>query len=256
MNQASKEHILRNISQDVRYDGRTKTQYRHIEITTDVSHTAEGSAQIRIGDTVVIAGVKLALEKPYPDTPNKGNLMVNAELLPIASDKFEMGPPSMDSIELARVVDRTVRESGAIDLQALCVTHGEQVWSVMCDVCPLNNAGNLFDAASLAVAVALQQAVFPAITEDGVDYKTKTKNKLPLSDVPLSVTVWKIGDEFIVDPTEAEQEAFDARLTVGMLSDGHICALQKGGDGVLSVDDAKTMVGIAQDAAKHLRSLL
>jgi len=53
----------------------------------------EGSALVKIGDTEVIAGVKMSIDKPYEDTPDQGNLIVNVELLPLASPTFEPGPP-------------------------------------------------------------------------------------------------------------------------------------------------------------------
>src|SRR3989338_7450214 len=112
---ANKETIYQLASEGKRMYGRSLEEYRKpIEIETDISWTAEGSARVRIGDTVVLAGVKMALEKPYNDTPDEGGIMVNAELLPLSSPDFEPGPPSIDGIELARVTDRGIREAKAI----------------------------------------------------------------------------------------------------------------------------------------------
>ena len=58
----------------------------------------------------VIVGVKVGVAAPTPDSPDKGNLMVTAELLPLSSPRFELGPPRFDAIELGRVIDRGVRE--------------------------------------------------------------------------------------------------------------------------------------------------
>ena len=62
-----------------------------------------------------LCGVKVGTGEPFEDTPNDGVLTVNAELVPVASPNFEPGPPNEDSIELARVVDRGISESHAID---------------------------------------------------------------------------------------------------------------------------------------------
>ena len=48
--------------------------------------------------------------------------MTNCEMLPMADPSFEPGPPSEDSIELARVVDRGIRESQLIDLDKLNIS--------------------------------------------------------------------------------------------------------------------------------------
>jgi exosome complex component RRP42 len=67
---------------------------------------AEGSAEVRLGKTLAIAGVKTSIGTPFADTPDMGVMIVNAEFLPIASPTFEPGPPDENAIELARVIDR------------------------------------------------------------------------------------------------------------------------------------------------------
>src|SRR3989338_9860104 len=148
-----KELVLQN----KRLDMRTFTEYRQpIEIETNISWTAEGSAKVTIGKTVVMAGVKMALEKPYNDTPDEGGIMINAELLPLSSSEYESGPPGDKAIELARVVDRGIREAKALDMKKLCITPGEKAWFVTVDIITLNDAGNLFDVAGMAVYAALR----------------------------------------------------------------------------------------------------
>ena len=97
-----KQHTLKYLSKGVRYDGRKPLDYRNVSVEYGITKSAEGSARVKIGETEVIAGVKMSVEKPYPDTPDKGNLMVNAELRPLASPKFETGPPGDQAIEMAR----------------------------------------------------------------------------------------------------------------------------------------------------------
>ncbi|MBW2968577.1 exosome complex protein Rrp42 [Candidatus Woesearchaeota archaeon] len=254
MTKDKKEHILKALKKGVRYDGRKLLEYREVKVEPGFVHGAEGSAKVTIGDTEIIAGVKMALETPYPDTPDKGNLMVNAELRPMSNPEFESGPPGEQAIELSRVVDRGIRESKAIDQEKLCLEKGEKVWSVMIDLVPLNASGNLFDAGSLAAITALKNAVFPKLTEEGIiNYDEKTKEKLPLQKEPIEVTVLKIGEFFIVDPLPEEEEQLDARLTVAITADNKICAVQKGGSEPLSITEIDTMVGIAQDKSKELR---
>ena len=112
----SNEHIKNLILKDVRSDNRKPLDYRQITVEYDVSKSAEGSARVKIGDTEVLAGVKMAVGTPFPDTPEEGVLMVGAELTPLASPRFETGPPSIEAIELSRVTDRGIRESKSITL--------------------------------------------------------------------------------------------------------------------------------------------
>jgi exosome complex component RRP42 len=194
--------------------------------------------------------------EPYPDSPSEGSIMVGVELLPLSSPDFESGPPSARAVELARIVDRGIRESKCLDFKSLCIKEGEKIWMVIIDVCIINDAGNLFDAAALAAIAALKSMRFPEYKDDKIDYKKKTDKGLELKDLPIEVTVIKIGDKFIVDADSEEEKAIDARLTVASLSDGTLCAMQKGGDFPLTDEDICKMVEIGIEKAKELRKLV
>ena len=256
MNESIKKHVTKYFSKNLRYDGRKLDEYREISIEYDVSGSAEGSARVKIGGTEVIAGVKMAIEKPYPDTPDEGMLMVNVELLPLSNPEFESGPPDIKSIELARVVDRGIRESKTIDNKKLCIEEGEKVWSVMVDICTINDEGNLLDCAGLAAIAAITNARFPKVEGDKIDYKTKTDEKVPLSKIPIPVTVLKIDKYFVVDPIIDEEKLVDARLTITSTEEGLICALQKGGDSSLLDEEIKQMTKLGLEKAKELRKHL
>jgi len=251
------DYIHKLLEKDNRLDGRKLEQYRDgISIEYGVSKTADGSALVTIGETKVMAGVKMELGTPYPDSPDQGTLMVNVELLPLSSPKFEPGPPSIQAIELARVIDRGIRESHSIDFKKLCVTVGEKAWTVIVDICPINDAGNLFDIGALATIAAIRNARLPALKDGIVDFKTKTDETLPLTKVPLSCTVLKIGDKFIIDPLNAEEKVADSRLTVATTEKDEICALQKGNATALTIDDVDKMVNLAIEKTRELRKYL
>ncbi|MEK6837292.1 MAG: exosome complex protein Rrp42 [Nanoarchaeota archaeon] len=252
MNEILRAHILRWFEKGKRYDGRKLDEFRPVSVEYGVTKNAEGSARVKIGDTEVIAGVKLAVEKPYPDTPKEGTLMVGVELLPLSSPDFEAGPPNEESIEIARVVDRGIREAKAIDTKKLCITEGEKAWAVIVDICTINTDGHLIDAAALATVAALRNARFPSYNGKTVDYKSMTDNKLPIVRLPVSVTVIKLGDHLFVDPTVEEEKVIDARLTVAIAESGKICALQKGGTIPLTIDDVDRMIELARAKAGDL----
>lgn len=182
--------------------------------------------------------------------------MVGAELLPLSNPEFELGPPGIQAIELARIVDRGIRESKMIGLNKLSVKSGEQCWVVSIDICTLNDAGNLIDASALGAVAALQEAKFPALKDGKVDYQDKTGKKLPLACMPVTVNVCKIGNHFIVDPSTEEERNIDARLAVVSLEDGQLCALQKGGDAPLTPEDINKMIALAMEKAKEQRTYL
>ena len=178
-----KRKYLHKLAQaNKRIDGRAFDEYRPIKIETNFVKKAEGSAKVELGNTKVLVGVKLEVGEPYPDSPDCGVLTTNAELIPMASPEFEAGPPDEKSIELARVVDRGIRESEMIDLEKLCIEPGEKVWVVFVDIHILDFDGNLFDASSLAALAALLTAKVPNERFDlGEDQPLPIKNDPPIS---------------------------------------------------------------------------
>jgi len=255
----NKETISALAKENKRLDQRSFTEFRSpIKIETNISWTAEGSSKVQIGQTVVMAGVKLSIEKPYNDTPDEGGIMINAELTPMSSPEYEPGPPGMKAIELARVTDRGIREAKAIDMKKLCIEPGEKAWFVTIDLISINDDGNLFDAAGLAVLAALKSAKFPVVDPEtgAIDYKKKTDLPLPLTKEPLPITVYKLNGVLLVDPTSQEEHSYEARLTVASDSNGTISALQKGGDSPLTIEEIGIMVDLALEKAKFLREEL
>ncbi len=162
-----RNRIIEALANGKRLDGRALNEQRKLEIKTHVIEKANGSAMVTLGNTQVLAGVKIDKGIPFPDTPDKGLLIVGAEVLPMAAAYLEAGPPDESAIELARVVDRGVRESEMIDVSSLCIKAGKWVYAVFVDVNILNVDGNLFDATSYAVVSALLTAKMPKFVMDG-----------------------------------------------------------------------------------------
>ena len=214
----TKEYLAKMLSQEKRFDGRGLLDFRELEIILDISNKAEGSVRVKLGKTDVVVGVKLGIGEPYPDSPDKGNLMCTGELLPLASSKFESGPPGFRAIELGRLVDRAIRESGMIDLSKLVITPGEKVWTIFIDIYPINDDGNLIDVANIAAIGALKNAKMLKLDEKGnIDYSAR-KGALPVSKetYPISISFFKLGDAIFLDPTAEEEEAAEARITFGV----------------------------------------
>lgn len=258
MNTPKDEHVLRALKKGVRYDGRKLLEFRNVSIEANASRNAEGSARVKLGKTEVIVGVKLSVEKPYADRPENGNLMVNAELLPLSSSEYEPGPPKIKSILTARVIDRGIREAEAIDTSKLCIEPGEKVWGVIVDICAINDDGNILDAAALGAVAALKNARYPHFDKEKneVDYHKKTDKGLPIIKEPLPVTMYKIGEHLLVDPLPEEERIADARLTIGTIASGHVVSLQKGGQAAFTIDEIRTMVGVALEHSNTHRGLL
>ncbi|MCD6461645.1 MAG: exosome complex protein Rrp42 [Thermoplasmata archaeon] len=247
-----KEYIASILAKGERMDGRRLDESRSINIQFNVTGSAEGSARVQIGKTDVIVGVKMGVGTPYPDSPESGVLSTNAELSPIAAPNFETGPPREDAIELARVTDRAIRESGAVDFDSLCITPGEEVWMLFIDIQPVDYDGNLFDAAEIGALAALMSAKIPySRMEEGAEDKP-----LPVRCFPVSITAAKIGDSIVFDPNLDEEHLADARLTVGVDENGAVRAMQKGLSGGFTREEVGKIIRTAGVLGDERRRLL
>jgi exosome complex component RRP42 len=226
------KRIAQYLMQGKRFDGRKLDEFREIKVECGISKKAEGTAKVCIGKTEVWVGVKMSVAEPYPDSPNKGNLMVTAELTPMSGEKYELGPPKFNAIELGRLIDRGIRESKIIDLEKLCIKEGEKVWTIMIDIYSINDDGNLIDASFIGTLAALKNAKIPIYDEENnkIDYDKVSKTKVPLTEnQPLNFNVYKIGENIFLDPTMEEEDASEGRLTIGVvaLKPIRICSMQK-----------------------------
>lgn len=239
-----------------RLDGRGFVEYRDLEIEANVVPAkAEGSALVRLGDTSIVAGVKVLVGEPYGDSPDKGVLMVTAEMSPIASPLFELGPPKEGAIELARVVDRGVRESGTVDTKKLCIEEGKKVYMVFADVYPMEYDGNLIDASSIAVNAALLTTKYPEMKwEDDKVVKTGKMLQLPLNNMAIEHTVSKIDESLVIDPTLKEEFVQDCRLTMAVDKESNFTAIQKGGGaGPMSLELVEKAMDMALETTADIK---
>ncbi|MCE4617409.1 MAG: exosome complex protein Rrp42 [Desulfurococcales archaeon] len=250
--QLKRNTILSLLERGVRVDERTPDAIRPIEIIPNYVEKAEGSALVKLGRTVVIAGVKMEIGEPFRDMPNSGVITVHAEFVPLASPSFEPGPPDENAIELARVVDRGLRELGAVDLEQLVLIPGRKVWIVWIDLYVIDHDGNLLDAAALATMAALMNTRIPKaeIEEDHVtvDKSVKT-DPLPLKHKVVSVHIAKIGEHLIVDPSLDEEVVSDARIAFIISEEGLIAGAQKMGQGGLTHEELIKAANLALSTA-------
>ncbi|HEY3071185.1 MAG TPA: ribonuclease PH [Candidatus Limnocylindrales bacterium] len=118
----------------VRQDGRGPTDLRPVTLTLGVQKWAEGSCQIRVGDTEVLCAATIADRVP-PHLRGKGTGWVTAEysMLPRATAERTERESTRGRIggrthEIQRLIGRSLR--GVVDLSRL----GERTVTVDCDV--------------------------------------------------------------------------------------------------------------------------
>ena len=258
IDELKRSQILELLEQGKRIDGRALDEPREISIEINAIPKANGSARVFLGDTDVLCGVKIQPDKPFPDMGDKGIFMCTAELLPFSHPTVETGPPQAPVIELARVVDRGIRESHMVDVSQLVIEKDKSVVGVFADIVVVDYDGNLFDACSYAATAALLTSTTPKWTmvDDKVTLVDEEETPLPTTTIPVSVTMGKIGNHIIVDPNGDEWASMDARITITTNSDGNICALQKGGSDGFTQDEINQCGEISVRVGAKIREKL
>lgn len=249
----NKEYINELLGKGTREHERGPLDYRTIKLETGKIPHAEGSALVDIGNTKVLAGVKIGVGTPMPDRPGEGVLMTGGELLPLASPNYETGPPSPDAIEFARVVDRGIRAAGIVDTTKLVVDE-EKVWNVYVDLYVLNYDGNLFDAGTLAATSALLSARMPKY-EDKKEVHTGNLGRLTTGGAATSCTFAKVEGKVLLDPNGNEEEIMTSRFTVAN-DESVIRAMQKGLGGSFTLQEIDSMIDATFEKSKSLRDII
>lgn len=192
----------------------------------------------------VLAKASAEVTVPYSDRPLDGIFTIATELSPMTAPSFEVNRPTETEILLSRLLEKTVRRSGALDTESLCLVAGQKCWSVRVDVHVLSHDGNLIDAACLAVVAALRHFRKPDTSiEEGVltVYTPAEREPVPLGWLhsPFCVTFSFLGDDAeiaLLDASWIEEQVRVASCTISLNRHGEICQVAKlGGTAVDAV---------------------
>ena len=250
--------ILDLLKEGKRIDGRALDEHRTLDVVTGVIPHANGSARVRLGDTEIVSGIKVQPDRPFPDMGDKGIFICTAEILPLAHPSAETGPPQPDVIELARVVDRGIRESGMVDLSQFVLEKDKSVIGLFADSVVTDHDGNLFDACSYAAVAAILTSKIPKweMKDDIPVLIENQESDAPITTIPISVTMGRIGEFIIVDPNIDEWGCLDARITITTNSDGNIVALQKGGSDGFTFEQLVKCSELSITVGKKIRDVV
>ncbi|KAG0299889.1 Exosome complex component RRP42 [Dissophora globulifera] len=258
---AERDYILKGIECNIRADGRQRADYREVTLETGVVSQTSGSARVRIaGGTDVLVSVKaeigpVQVDPETGDGADKGQIVCSVECAPSASQQFEgRGADDLNN-ELTQMMTRFLSNStsnpsvsstasagaGGINLSKLCIIPGQQCWILFVDALVLDYGGNLVDAVFMGARAAIYDTRIPK-TEvqdlgDGqfefevLDDAEDTEFVEGRENMPICVTLNKIGARHIVDASPLEELCTEARLVVAVNRSGELCGQQKGHDG-------------------------
>ena len=252
-----RKYVLDLLRKGKRIDGRDLLEFREVKINANIVPKAEGSAEVYLGESFIITGIKYEVGTPFPDSPEEGVATCMTEFIPFASPMFETGPPSIDAVEVARVVDRGIRHGDCIQYKKLCIKAGELVYILFIDMYVMNHAGNLIDAGAISSVAALLSAKLPsAKIENEEAVWDGGYMPIPINQIPLSITFGRIEDHIFVDPILEEELVLDGRLSFAINEKGQIVSMQKSGEAAWTEEEVVKYSKLAVEKVNELREKL
>ena len=230
--------ILQGLREGVRIDDRDYQDYRNLKLEFGDEY---GVVDVSLGKTRVVARVSSEVTTPFSDRKFEGIFNISTELSPMASPAFEANRPTITETLLSRLLEKTVRRSGALDTESLCLIAGVKCFAIRADLHVLVYDGNILDTACIALVTALQHFRRPDVTVEGEDVtvwdvREREPIKLSMLHFPycVSLSYFENGDIVLVDATSSEEKLREGELVLSMNKFGELCQMAKYGG--VSVD--------------------
>jgi len=264
------EYYRAYLKAGVRPDGRALLRGRSLSNRSASIASADGSALIHLGNTVVMAGVQCETTAPAEAEPSRGRIVVSLELPAVCSPAVAAalssggggggaGKIDRDKAVLVELLQRTAN-GGAVDLETLCVVEGVAVWSCYCDLYVLEHDGNLADAAMLAMLAALASVRLPRVTADEASgvLTVVEERAVPVALArplfPCSFGV--LSGELLLDLCAEEEGLTSATFTLLLDASGELQSVHKPGGAPLEDGWLATALEAAKGRLPELTTAL
>lgn len=235
-----------------------------MDLETNVIASASGSSRFCLANSDIVVGIKPEIDVPLPNKPNEGKIEFFVDCSANAMLDFEGRGGEELALEISNCLRITYSSPHAFDLRSLCILPKHQCWKLYVDVLILQCAGNLYDAISLAIKSAIYNTKIPRVSSallDGgsVDLVLSDDphdcDRLNIDSAPLLVTVCKIGEQCIVDPSVAEEICSTASVVIG-ISGNKVTSMKTISGGSLHPDTIGTCIDLALSTSKTLNEKL
>lgn len=260
------EYLKQHYNEGLRPDGRKGLHsLRPVSISVGSITSADGSAVVKQGDTIVVCGIKLEIASPKTENPNEGFIVPNLALSPICHSQFRPGPPSDLAQTASHFLHESIINSGILSTKDLCILEGKYVWTIYADLTCLNFAGNILDTSLKALIAALKSVKLPQtqlIAKSEEEEKVlkinieAPKTALKIGSVPTSISIAVFDDNLLLDPTDEEEDHANAVVTVVLTQTNELCHVHKPGGIGISPEKLQQCISLAKKNAKTVQKLI
>ncbi|KAI9723567.1 MAG: hypothetical protein M1828_004163 [Chrysothrix sp. TS-e1954] len=161
-----------------RLDSRPLDAYRDLSITfpttfptTSTSHPTPSlsstTTQVTLGTTRVLTLLTASISPPTPQRPLEGILTLAPSFTSLTSPSHEAHRLSPPESSLSLTLEHALRRSGAVDLEALVLVPGQNVWHLRADIHVLSDDGGVLECANLGVLAGLERLKLPIVDVKG-----------------------------------------------------------------------------------------
>jgi exosome complex RNA-binding protein Rrp42 (RNase PH superfamily) len=251
----------------LRYDGRGPSDCRSISLENNIFPHLNGSSRVKISDSIdVICSLKLEIAEPNMATPDEGLLEIHVDISP--SCRISLDDRSLQAIglQISSSLQSTYLGSSSVDLKTLSIIVGKFCWSIQVDLLILQIDGDPSDACSIATYVALRSCKMPKVeliagesgTQEDFEVSGDLSDGLSFNcgDVPLSITILKVGSVFLVDSSGLEQACASCALSISIDQRGNCCGLSYLKSGAMTIEELEEAISIATRTADAIFSQL
>jgi len=246
------------LDKDLRPDGRGFNEQRHRRVQKRCIMSADGSALVSQGNTKVLCGIKLEAATPNSAAPDSGFILVDCQVGPLCSSRFQVGKARDDETALAEKLRSILLNAHILELRELGIERDVFAWVCYIDILCLSFDGNLFDPSLIAMVAALQDLQIPptVIKDNELLTMTGDPTKLTIVDdfVPLSLEC--IDGKVIADATCEEEDLSKFGVcTVFTKHGGKLVYLsKKSSRSLLMPQKIKEMISIASRIVKSSKN--
>lgn len=126
--------IKTKFQENFRTDGRSRRDYRPMELETEVIASACGSARFCLANSDIIVGIKPEIDIPLLNRPNEGKIEFFVDCSANAQLDFEGRGGEELALEISNCLKIAYSSPNAFDLKTLCILPKHQCWKLFVDI--------------------------------------------------------------------------------------------------------------------------
>ncbi len=226
----------------MRTDGRKPTQLRSISIHPEALRYAEGSVEVRFGDTRLLCSASVEAHPPkWLQGTGQGWVTAEYGMLPRSTHtriQREKAANSGRTQEISRLIGRSLR--AAVDLKVL----GERQITVDCDV--IQADGGTRTAAITGGFAAMALALKFMHAQGQI-------SQIPIRSYVAAVSVGLLNNELLLDLNYDEDSACETDMNIVMNNRGEFIEMQGTAEkGAFSKTHLTQMIALAEGGCQEL----